>query len=52
VSNDKRKLSAEILKCEAEEFARYVSRHKEKSLYGVTDGKAVGTFLQHMFRRH
>ncbi len=26
------------------------SNHKEPSLYGVTDGKAVGTYLEHKFR--
>lgn len=26
------------------------SGHKEKSLYGVTDGKAVGTYLEHKFQ--
>ena len=28
------------------------SRHDEPTLYGVTDGKAVGTYFEHKFRSH
>ena len=31
-------------------FADQESKHDEPSLYGVTDGKAVGTYLEHKFR--
>ena len=46
------KLTTEILKREAEEFSRSESTHKEKSLFGITDGKAVGTYLEHKFKDH
>lgn len=36
---------------EARLFAKRESRHAEPSLYGVTDGKAVGTYLEQKFRR-
>jgi len=35
---------------EAKSFALAESRHREKSLLGVTDGKAVGTYLEHKFQ--
>jgi hypothetical protein len=35
---------------EARGFARHESRHRERSLFGVTDGKAVGTYLEHKFQ--
>lgn len=46
------KLTLEILKKEAQDFSREESRHKEKSLFGITDGKAVGTYLEHKFKNH
>ena len=44
------RLTLELLKEEAKIFAKKESRHKEGSLYGVTDGKAVGTYLEHKFQ--
>ena len=44
-----RKLTVELLETEAKAFAERESTHKEKSLNGVTDGKAVGTYLEHKF---
>jgi hypothetical protein len=44
------KLTVNLLKAEAKAFAKKESRHKEESLYGVTDGKAVGTYLEHKFQ--
>jgi hypothetical protein len=38
----KPKLTLEALKTEARTFAELESTHQEPSLYGVTDGKAVG----------
>ena len=35
---------------EAKAFAVAESRHKERSLFGITDGKAVGTYLEHKFQ--
>lgn len=46
----KKKLTVDLLKKEARVFAEWESVHKEKSLYGVTDGKAVGTYLEHKFQ--
>ncbi|MBT8420177.1 MAG: restriction endonuclease, partial [Gammaproteobacteria bacterium] len=40
------------LKAEATEFAFKESNHSEPSLFGVTDGKAVGTYLEHKFQTH
>ena len=46
----KKPLTVELLKAEAQAFAGRESKHKEKSLFGVTDGKAVGTYLEHKFQ--
>jgi len=43
-------LSIETLCSEAARFAALESQHPEPSLFGVTDGKAVGTYLEHKFR--
>lgn len=37
---------------EAKLFSGMESRHPEPSLFGVTDGKAVGTYLEHKFRAY
>jgi len=37
---------------EANIFSQIESTHSEPSLYGVTDGKAVGTYLEHKFIRY
>lgn len=34
---------------EAQGFSAYESAHSEPKLFGVTDGKAVGTYLEHKF---
>lgn len=44
------KLTVNLLMTEAKAFAERESGHKEKSLFGVTDGKAVGTYLEHKFQ--
>ena len=43
-------LTIDTLKKEAMAFAQIESSHSEPSLYGVTDGKAVGTYLEHKFQ--
>ncbi|MBS0307930.1 MAG: restriction endonuclease [Proteobacteria bacterium] len=43
-------LTIEILCKEAKLFSSEESTHSEPSLFGVTDGKAVGTYLEHKFR--
>ena len=37
---------------EAAKFAEIESTYDEPSLYGVTDGKAVGTYLEHKFTQY
>ncbi len=46
------KLTIQILKREAQRFSQAESNHREKSLFGVTDGKAVGAYLEHKFRNY
>jgi hypothetical protein len=48
----KQKLTLDALKAEARAFAIQESAHREPALYGVTDGKAVGTYFEHKFREH
>jgi len=43
-------LTIEALCREARRFADIESQHPEPILYGVTDGKAVATYLEHKFR--
>jgi len=43
-------LTVELLGREAAAFAKAESKHPEPSLFGVTDGKAVGTYLEHKFQ--
>src|SRR5260221_6090594 len=43
-------LTIELLQKEAAGFAKAESKHAEPSLFGVTDGKAVGTYLEHKFQ--
>jgi len=47
-----KKLTVEILRQEAAIFGKVESLHSEPALYGVTDGKAVGTYLEHKFMRY
>ena len=48
----KRKLTVGSLRSEAKVFAERESGHREPSLYGVTDGKAVGTYFEHKFQAY
>ncbi len=48
----KRQLTNEMLRREAKRFALLESEHNEPQLYGVTDGKAVGTYLEHKFQTY
>ncbi len=47
-----KKLTIPRLKIEAAEFAAQESTHAESSLFGVTDGKAVGTYLEQKFQAY
>jgi len=49
---NKPQLTIPLLKSEATKFARNESTHSEPSLFGVTDGKAVGTYLEHKFQAY
>jgi hypothetical protein len=52
MAESKPQLSINVLIQEAAEFSQAESTHDEPSLYGVTDGKAVGTYLEHKFVAH
>lgn len=45
-----KQLTIDTLCSEAARFAAVESKYPEPSLFGVTDGKAVGTYLEHKFR--
>lgn len=45
-------LTIEALCQEAREFSAAESVHPEPSLFGTTDGKAIGTYLEHKFRAY
>ena len=46
----KEKLTIDKLKAEAKAFCIAESKIQNKSLFGVTDGKAVGTHIEHKFQ--
>lgn len=43
-------LTIDLLCTEAQAFSDLESKHAEPALFGVTDGKAVGTYLEHKFK--
>lgn len=45
-------LTLDVLLKEAAAFAEVESKYDEPILYGVTDGKRVGTYLEHKFRAY
>lgn len=45
-------LTGTHLIAEAKSFAEMLSVYPEPTLYGVTDGKAVGTYVEHKFKAH
>jgi hypothetical protein len=47
---ERQKLTVSLLCREAHNFAQAESTHNERQLFGVTDGKAVGTYFEHKFR--
>jgi hypothetical protein len=47
-----KRLTIQKLLLEAREFAEVESTHPEPALYGVTDGKAVGTYFEHKFQAY
>ncbi len=48
----KQEMTIELLRKEASVFAESESGHKESSIFGVTDGKVVGTYLEHKFQTY
>ena len=48
----KQKLTIENLIKEAQLFCINQSKFQHKELYGVTDGKAVGTLIEQKFQSH
>lgn len=45
-------LTIDFLKKEAKIFSEIESSHDESSIFGSTDGKAVGTYLEHKFKAY
>jgi hypothetical protein len=45
-------LTIDLLCKEAQAFSDMESTHTEPKLFGVTDGKAIGTYLEHKFRTY
>lgn len=48
----KSRLTIDLLCQEAQAFAQIESHHVEPALYGVTDGKAIGTYFEHKFQKY
>jgi len=48
----KPRLTLEMLKEAARKFAEVESAHQEPSLFGITDGKTVGTYVEQKFRKY
>lgn len=48
----KRSLTIRSLISEAKEFCVRYSPISRKELYGITDGKAIGTFVEHLFKNY
>ena len=46
------KLTIDLLQQEAKNFSETESEHKESSLFGITDGKAIGTYIENKFQKH
>lgn len=47
---DSKELTIELLCEEAGKFSEMESNHSESSIYGTTDGKALGTYFEHKFQ--
>lgn len=45
-------LTLDILIDEAREFSQIISSQNHTDLIGVTDGKAVGTYVEHLFQNY
>lgn len=47
-----KKLTIDALIAEAEKFCKLNSGVYKPELFGITDGKAVGTYVEHLFQKH
>ncbi len=45
-------ITLQNLKQEAQKFAIQQSQHREPSLYGMDNGKSIGTYIKHQFQDH
>ncbi len=45
-------LTLDFLKENVASFAREISKRKIRELYGTTDGKAIGTYIEHAFHEY
>ncbi|MFN8495101.1 MAG: hypothetical protein U0350_46285 [Caldilineaceae bacterium] len=45
-------LTVDLLCTEADLFAQVESQQADPNIYGVTDGKAVGTYFELKFRKY
>lgn len=45
-------LTTDLLITEARRFSEQESVHPEPTIFGVTDGKAIGTYLEHKFQSY
>jgi hypothetical protein len=45
-------LTIDLLLDEARLFSEQESAHPEPTIFGVTDGKAIGTYVEHKFQEH
>ena len=48
----KNNLTIAHLVAEAGVFSQMVSDHKEPSIYGINDGKKIGTYIEHRFSKY
>ena len=48
----KRKLELNMLISEAKKFCEIEAKKNHIQLYGITDGKAVGTYVEHKFKQY
>jgi len=52
MSSSKEKLTVQILEREATAFARQESHHDERSIFGVDNGKTIGTYFERKFQKY
>ena len=45
-------LTVDFLKNESKKFSETESKINEPSIFGITDGKAIGTYLEHKFQKY